>query len=143
MEVRLVVFLAFASVTVVTNTVMIFLAYKALSGISSKVSTTVADFQKNSEIRQWIDSLQIAAERAVVVTQATKETIADFEPVITRAQENYSRAIAVTDSKLNQVADQVTTSAKKVRDTVAKPAFSVAAFVAGITKVFETFQSRE
>jgi hypothetical protein len=143
MEIRLVVFLAFASVTVVTNTVMIFLAYKALAGISSKVSKTVSDFEKNNEVKEWIESLRVAAEQAVVVTAATKERIAGFEPVLVRAQDSFAKSLAATDSRLNEVGDQITENATKLRDTVSKPATSIAAFAAGIVKVLETFQSRE
>jgi hypothetical protein len=143
MEIRLVVFLAFASVTVVTNTMMIWFAYKALAGISSKVTKTVSDLEKNNEIKQWIDSLQIAAEQAVIVTQSTKERIAGFEPVLVRAQEGFARSLAATDAKLNQIGEQVTSNATKMRDTVSKPASSIGAFAAGIMKVLETFGSRE
>ena len=143
MEIRLVVFLAFASVTVVTNTMMIWFAYKALAGISSKVTKTVSDLEKNNEIKQWIDSLQIAAEQAVVVTQSTKERIAGFEPVLARAQEGFARSLAATDAKLNELGEQITNNATKMRDTVSKPASSIGAFASGLMKVLETFGSRE
>jgi hypothetical protein len=143
MEIRLVVFLAFASVTVVTNTMMIWFAYKALAGISSKVTKTVSDLEKNNEIKQWIDSLQIASEQAVVVTQSTKEQITGFEPVLVRAQEGFARSLAATDAKLNELSEQITNNATKMRDTVSKPASSIGAFAAGLMKVLETFGSRE
>jgi hypothetical protein len=143
MEIRLVVFLAFASVTVVTNTMMIWFAYKALAGISSKVTKTVSDLEKNNEIKEWINSLQVAAEQAVVVTQTTKERIAGFEPAIVHAQESFNRSLAATDAKLSELSDQITDNAKKMRDTVAKPASSIGAFALGLLKMLETFQSRE
>ncbi len=143
MEIRLVVFLAFASVTVVTNTMMIWFAYKALTGISSKVTKTVSDLEKNNEIKQWIDSLQVAAEQAVVVTQSTKERIAGFEPVLVRAQEGFAKSLAATDAKLNQLGEQITNNATKMRDTVSKPASSIGAFASGLMRMLETFGSRE
>jgi hypothetical protein len=47
------------------------------------------------------------------------------------------------DSTLEKVAVQIDTSAEKIRDTVARPAFSVMAFAAGLTKVMETMKNDE
>jgi hypothetical protein len=143
MEIRLVIFLAFASVTVITNTMLIVFAYKAFANVTSRVTATVSEFEKSSETRAWIDSLQIAAEQAVLVTEATKQTMAEFTPVISRAHENYIRTLVNVDSKLETVADEVSTGARKVRDAVAKPAFSVMAFAASLTKVLETMRNDE
>ena len=137
MEIRIVIILAFASVSAITNTMLILFAYKAFASLTWKVTETVSEFEKSSETRQWIDSLQIAAEQAAVVTEATKQRIAEFEPVLGRAQENYNRTLATVDSKLEKVAGEIDTSARKLRDVVAKPAFSFVAFAAGLTKVLE------
>jgi hypothetical protein len=141
MEVRILIFLAFTCATVITNTLLIFGLYKAFAGLSNKVDATASEFQKNGEIRQWLDSMQTASAQAVIVTQATKEQIAEFEPVIAKAQESYKRSLAKVDSKLDHVADQVNTNAQKVRDAIAKPAFSFMAFVAGFAKAFEALKS--
>ena len=137
MEIRIVIFLAFASVTVITNTLLILFAYKAFASLTSKVTETVSEFGKSSETRRWIDSLQIAAEQAAVVTEATKQRITEFEPALGRAQENYNRTLATVDSKLEKVAGEIDASARKLRDVVAKPAFSFVAFAAGLTKVLK------
>jgi hypothetical protein len=137
MEVRIVVFLGFVSVTVITNAILIFFIYKGFAGLTNKVESTVSEFQKNGEMREWLDSLQTASARAVIVTQATKEQIAEFEPAIARAQESYKRSLAQIDGKLEHVADQINTNVQKAQDAVAKPAFSVMAFAAGIVKLFD------
>ena len=137
MEIRIVVFLAFVSVTVITNTLLILFAYKAFASITVKVTQTVSEYEKSSETRQWIDSLKVAAEQAVTVTETTKQKIAEFGPVLGRVQENYNRTILQVDSRLEEVADGINTSARKMRDLVATPAFSVMAFAAGIAKIFE------
>ena|SRR5207244_8932140 len=135
MEIRVVIFLFFVLVTVASNTVMIVFAYKMFTGVTSKVTEAVSEFEKSSETRKWIASLQAAAAEAVVVTEATKQRMAEVEPMLTRAQESYNRALAEADAKLAAVAEDVSAGARKMRDVVAKPAFSVMAFVAGLAKL--------
>jgi hypothetical protein len=137
MEIRLVVFLAFACANIILGTLVIFGVYRGFAGLTKKVDAAVSEFEKNSEMRQWLDSLQTASAQAVIVTQATKDQMAEMEPAITKAQESYNRALAEIDSTLDSVEDQVTTNAQKVRDAVAKPAFSVMQFAAGVAKMFE------
>ena len=132
MEIRIVIFLFFVFVTVASNTLLIFLAYRAFANITTRVTGTVAEFQKNSETRQWIESLQAAAEQAVSVTEMTKQTMAEFGPALDRAHENFRRTLVTVDSKLEDVAEGIDTGAQKVRDVIVKPALSVAAFAANL-----------
>jgi hypothetical protein len=143
MELRILLFLIFACGSILMNTALIFVAYKAFSGLSTKVTATVAELEKTAELKQFLGSLHAASEQAVTVTQATKEHIAELEPVITKVQETYNRSIAQMDSTLEKVAGQINTSAERVRDTVAKPAFSVMAFAAGLTKFIQTMHGDE
>jgi len=143
MELRILLFLIFAGGTILMNTALIFLAYKAFSGLSIKVTATVSELEKTGELKQFLGSLHAASEQAVTVTQATKERMAEFEPVISKVHETYKGSIAQVDSKLEEVAGEINTSAEKVRDTVAKPAFSFMAFVAGLTKFLQTMKGDE
>jgi hypothetical protein len=143
MEIRIVVFLFFVFVTVMSNTLLLWFAYKAFAGLTSKVTESVSEFQKNSQTRAWIDSMQAAAAEAVAVTEATKQKMAELEPMLAKAQKSYNRTLAVVDSKLETVAEEVSSSARKMRDVVAKPAFSVMAFVAGLAKVMESTKDEE
>jgi len=137
MEIRIVIFLAFVSVTVVTNTLLIFFAYRALAGATWKLTTTVSEIGRSSETRELMDSLQVAVQRAAAVTESTKLKIAEFEPVLDRTVENYRRTLASVDSKVEKIADNINTTAKKVRDAIAKPTFAAASVVAGLTKILE------
>lgn len=143
MEVRILVFLFFACATVITNTFLIFGFYKMFSGLTSKVEETVSTFEKNSEIREWLDSMQFASAQAIAVTQATKDRIAELEPALTNAEESFKRSLAQVDVKLEEVADQINANAQKVQETVVKPAVSVAAFAVGLTKMFDAMQARD
>jgi hypothetical protein len=143
MEIRVVVFLFFVFVAVTTNTILVWVAYKAFSNWTLKATEAISDFKTNDEMRQWFDSLQVASAQAVVATESAKKAMADFEPTLTAAQENYGRALADIDSHMKQAAEEITIGARKFRDIVAKPAFSVMAFAAGLTKVLENLEDEE
>ena len=143
MELRILLFLIFTCGTILMNTALIFLMYKAFSGLSIKVTATASELEKTGELKQFLGSLHAASEQAVTVTQSTKERIAEFGPVISKVHETYNRSIAQVDSNLEKVAGDINTSAEKVRDTVAKPAFSVIAFAAGLTKFLQTMKGDE
>jgi hypothetical protein len=143
METRLVIFLAFVSVALITNTLLIWLAYKALTGFTSKVTEAVSMFVTNTETNEWIASLRSASEHAIAVTEATKVRIIECQPVVEKAQQNYRSALNKMDSALETVADEITTNAKKARDVVSGPAFSFTAFVAGLTQVLEDTETEE
>jgi biopolymer transport protein ExbB/TolQ len=140
MELRIVVFVVVVALGSLLNTALVFAAYKAFAGLTSKVTTTVSEFQKNSELRQFVDSMQTAGKQAVSITESTKQRIAEFDPVITKAHESYSRTLDTVDSKLDDAAKQIDASARKFRDAVAKPAVSTMAFVAGLMKVVESIR---
>jgi hypothetical protein len=137
MEIRIVVFLFFVSVTVITNTLAVFLAYRAFAGLTSKVSGAMSDISKSSDTRHVIDSLREAAEQAAMATESAKRRIAEFDPILARSHETYNRSLSLIDSKLEKAAENINTSAAKMRDIVAKPAFSVASFVAGMVRVLQ------
>ena len=134
------VFVAIVALSAMLNTALIFAAYKAFSGLTSKVTTTVSEFEKNNELRQFLDSMQTVGKQAVNITESTKKRIAELEPVIARAQDSYGRTLAIVDSKLEDTAKQIDSGARKIRDAVAKPALSAMAFVAGLVKVIETIR---
>ena len=134
------VFVGVVAFGTLLNTALIFAAYKAFAGLTSKMTTTVSEFQKNNELRQFLDSMQGVGKQAVTVTESTKQRIAEFEPVLARAQDSYSRTLDVVDSKLAETAKEIDNSALKIRDAIAKPAVSTMAFVAGLTKVIESIR---
>jgi len=140
MELRIVVFVGVVAFGTLLNTALIFAAYKAFAGLTSKMTTTVSEFQKNNELRQFLDSMQSVGKQTVTVTESTKQRIAEFEPVLAKAQDSYSRTLDMVDSKLAETAKEIDNSALKIRDAIAKPAVSTMAFVAGLTKVIESIR---
>jgi membrane-anchored protein YejM (alkaline phosphatase superfamily) len=143
METRIVIFLAFVSIALITNTLLIFFVYKALAGFTSKVTTTVSEFAVMTEMKDWMSALQTASERAVDITEATKVKMAESQPVVENAQKNYRAALQKVDSTMETVADQITTNAKKAKDVVSGPAFSFLAFAAGLAQRIENIETEE
>jgi hypothetical protein len=135
MEIRIVIFLAFVSVTLITNTLVIILAYRALAGMTKRITETVAELGSGSETRELINSLQAAAQRAASITESAKVKMAEFDPALSRAHENYQRSLAAADLKLQKAAENINATAQNVRNIVAKPVFAAASFSAGIIKV--------
>ena len=142
MEIRIVLFLAFVSIALITNTLLIFMVYKALSGVTSKVTEGVSAIS-GSEIAASLSALQSASEQAVAMTEATKAKLAECQPVVENAQKNYHATLDKVDSALQDAAEQITTNATKVRDMVAKPAFSFMSFAAGLVQMIENLEQEE
>jgi hypothetical protein len=143
METRIVLFLAFVSIALITNTLLFFLLYKAVSGVTSKVTETASIFTSRSEITTWLSALQSASEQAVAATDAAKLKIAECQPVVESVQKNYRATLTKVDSRLAMAAGQITTSAKNARDVVVGPAFSFMAFAAGLTQAIENLEEQE
>ena len=143
MELRIVIFLAFTMVTVVTNSLLIWFAYKAFANFASKTTETMMEFERSGLTKAWIDALQTAAQQAVTVTDATKRRIADFEPVLGRVQQNYAMTLGTMDSKLDAAAEEISDGSRRVRDMVAKPAFTVMAFAAGLNRALSDWAAED
>ncbi len=143
METNIVIFLLFITVACTINVGLIWLIYKALAGVTAKVTESVSNFTVSGEAKAWISTLQSMSEQAVAVTESTKIKIAEVEPMIERAQQSYHDALADVDSRLETLARQITTSARKARDLMAGPATSVLAFAAGLTDFLRNFDSDE
>src|SRR5262249_35840082 len=107
MEIRMVLFLACVSVVLISNTLVLLLAYRAFSQITGKLTKAAADFSKGGQTRQWVESLEVVAERAVAVTESTKVKLAEFDPVLIRTQEKHGRILADADARLAKTANDI------------------------------------
>jgi len=143
MEVRILMFLALTSITVVANTFATYCMYRIFAKLSTRMMQTAEDFRNKTDAREWIQSMQIAAERAVAITQSTKQKFAEFDPAFGRVHETYRYTLVAIDSKLDQAAEKINTTSRDVRDMVAKPAFAVATFAAGVTKAIGSIETKE
>jgi phosphoenolpyruvate carboxylase len=137
MEANLLIFLAAIFINIFVTTAALYGAYRAFAGTVTKTTGMMAEFQKSSETKRTIDSLQIATERAASVTEVTKQKMQEFQPKLERAQEGYRRTLESIDARLEQTASRIDETSRTVRDVIAKPAFSVASFAAGMSRVIK------
>jgi hypothetical protein len=143
MELRIVIFLGLISITLITNTLLIWLVYKAFSEITAKVTGTVSQLESSTEAREWIGRMQSASEQVLSATETAKVRIAELEPLLVNARQQHRDTMARVDSALQGVADELAASARKMRDVVAKPAFSVLAFAATISQYLQSLETEE
>ncbi len=137
------ILLAFTSVTLVMNAILIWYVYKAFAGLTSRVAETAADFENSTAAKAWISSMQAAAKHAVTVTEATKERMRQFEPVMDRAHENYSLRLGKIDARLQLAANDISAGARRMRDVVARPAFSVMSIAAGLGRALQNWDPED
>ena len=100
MEIRLVIFLAFTSVTLIMNTLLILFAYKAFAKFATNLTETIREFETNSTTREWVASLQSASEQAVSVTGTAKQRFVEYDSVMHDAQVRYEFALAKLDTRM-------------------------------------------
>src|SRR5436190_24380838 len=100
METQIVIFLAFISVAVITNTLLIWFVYKGFAGVTSRITETVSEFKTSSETKAWLRTFEAAAKQPGAVTEATTLKIAAFEPALDRPQQHYPQTHAYLDSKV-------------------------------------------
>jgi Na+/phosphate symporter len=143
MEIRLVIFLALISVTLFTNTLLIWFAYKAFAGLASRVTKAANEFQKTGLTKAWIGTMETAAQETVRITEIAKQKMAEYEPALQQAQKGYAETLAKLDSRLDEAGDAVSDGARKMRDTVAKPAFKFMSFMAQMTRKIQDLASEE
>ena len=59
MEIRIVLFLACVSVVMVSNTLVLIVAYRLFSQFTGKLTKAVTDFSNSGQAREWIDWLHV------------------------------------------------------------------------------------
>src|SRR5262245_56737957 len=135
MEIRIVVFVALICVTIITNTLVLLFAYRTFAGLTSKLTSGISEFSKRAETRELIESMRSTAEHAAALTESIKVRMQDVDPVLRRTEEDYRSALSAVDSRVAKAAKDINTAAHTMRDAVAKPAFAVVSFAAGIRRV--------
>jgi len=131
----IVIFLAFTSVTVVTNTLLIWFAYKGFANVSGKVTEAVREIETSSTTRAWLQSWQTAAEQAVAITDMTKQQMAEFGPQFAEFHGRFQFLLAEIDTKVERVTTGVSENATMVRDVVSEKAELFASAAAGVMNV--------
>jgi hypothetical protein len=139
MEIRIVIFLAFVSVAVITNTLLVIFVYRAIARITSNVTAAVSEYGASTGVRRWIDSLAAASQRAAAITESTKVKMADFNAVLEQGQGDFQGTLAAIDAKVGKTIDAIDTTSQKMRDIAARPGSLLSTFAAGLAGIFSDF----
>lgn len=132
MDVQIVIFLTFISVTLVFNSIVIWFAYKAFASITTNVTETMRGIQTSDDAKAWMNALHSASFQAVAATGAAKEMIAGFEPKLARAQSKYGYGLASVDVRLERIHEKVRGRAEKVQNAIVGPAHRIGATMSGV-----------
>ena len=140
MEARLVIFLAFTSVALTANTLVIWFAYKAFANLTTKITEGMREISTNETTRTWMHSLDVAAAQAVAVTQSARAQIEDFEPVLAHAQDVYGYGLAKVDRKFETLCNKATEQVVKAQRAILGPAEKIGLVASGV-KTLLSFKS--
>jgi hypothetical protein len=143
MELQLVIFLAFTSVTLIMNTLLVFFAYKAFAKVTTNVTEAIREFQTDSSTRAWIASIHSASEQAVSVTESAKVRFVESDSAMARAQAKYEFALAKIDSRMVAFEKRMLESTKEIKDKIEGPAHKVAAVAHGIRGIAARFSNED
>jgi hypothetical protein len=122
METKIVIFLAFTSATLIFNSVIIWLAYKAYSSGTAKLTALIQEFESSDSTRALLGSAASASTQAVEVTEVVKDQLAKFDPVLARAQSKYEFRLAQVDVQLEKGIATVLRETERIQAALVHPA---------------------
>lgn len=140
METKIVIFLAFTSATLIFNSVIIWLAYKAYSSGTTKMTALIQEFESSESTRALLNSAEEASAQAIEATELIKEELARFDPVLARAQSKYGFRLAQVDVQLEKGISKLLRETEKVQAALVHPAGrlrSMGATLSGIQQVIQ------
>ena len=137
MDVQIVIFLIFTSVTLIFNSIVIWFAYKAFANITTNVTETMRGIQTSDDAKAWLNALHSASFQAVVATGSAKEMITGFEPTLARAQSKFGYGLASVDIRLERVHDKVRGGAEDVQNAIVRPAHRIGATLSGVQEALQ------
>ena len=97
MEGRLIIFLACVAVTLIVNTVILYMVFRIFGNLATKLTEGMHEFQSGSPTRHWLATMQSASENLARVTGIAKEHVAGLEPVLAQMQAEHAERLAKAD----------------------------------------------
>ena len=139
MAVQIVIFLAFTSVTLVFNSVVIWFAYKAFANVTLKVTRKMNEFHTSEDAKRWMKALKDASERAITVTEATRDEIHAFEPVLAKAQSAYGYGLAKMDVRVESLCENIRTHVESAQTKIEEPCLRFGSVLLVMSDLLERF----
>jgi hypothetical protein len=143
MKAQMVIFLAFTSVTLVFNAVIIWYAYKAFFSVTFKVTETMRELQARDSMKVWLSALEAASNQAVFLTDKAKTQLSNFDPVLTRAHSKYEFRLAQIDVHMEKGINKIREKTESLQDSLVQPAHRLGATLAGVFEVIHYFSGEE
>jgi hypothetical protein len=139
MEARLVIFLAFASATLFFNAVIIWYAYKAFANVTFKLTETMRELEARESAKVWLSALETASNHAVSLSEKARTQLANFDPVLARAQSKYEFRLAQIDVQMEKGLTSIREKTESLQGAVERPSHRLGATLAGIFEVMRYF----
>ena len=143
MKAQLVIFLAFTSVAIVFNAVIIWYAYKAFFSVTFKVTETMRELQARDSMKVWLGALETASNQAVSLTDKAKTQLANFDPVLARAHSKYEFRLAQIDVHMEKGINKIREKTESLQGSLVQPAHRLGATLAGVFEVIHYFSGEE
>jgi hypothetical protein len=143
MEMQIVIFLAFTSVTLVINSFVIWLAYKAFSKATIKVTETIREFETSESALLWLRALEVTSAHAVSVTNVVRDQLANADPVLTQAHARFTFKLAKLDLQVERSLGRIVGTTRKVQDAISRPADRIGATLSGVREVVALFSEKQ
>jgi hypothetical protein len=139
MEIQLAILLAFTSLTLIFNSVVIWFAYKAFVKASTAVTETIRDIETSKNAQAWLKALEVASSHAASVSNSVKEDLAHIDPMLARAHARYEFKLAEIDVQLEKAFSTVLQQTEKLERALVQPAHRIGATFSGIREVAQLF----
>ena len=143
MEGRLIIFLACVALTLIVNTVIIYMVFRIFGNLATKVTEGVHEFQTGASTRQWLATMQSASENAVKVTGLVRSQLAELEPALARLQAEHSERLAKIDVRFKLVYKAIHFTAATVERVVTWPIRNIQTAASFINGIFTFIRGRE
>ena len=140
METKIVIFLAFTSATLIFNSVIIWLAYKAYSSGTAKMTRLIQEFESSESTRALLSSAESASVQAVELTEVLKDQLARFDPVLAKAQSKYGFRLAQVDVQLEKGIGTLLRETERVQAALIHPAGRLRSMGATLSGVHQVIQ---
>ena len=139
MTAKMIVFLAFTSVTLLFNAVIIWYAYKAFFNVTFKVTETLQELQARESTKVWLNALETASTHAVSLTDKAKTQLANFDPVLARAHSKYEFRLAQIDIHMEKGINRIVNKTESLQNSLVRPAHRLGASLAGVFEMMNYF----
>jgi len=139
MTAKLIIFLAFTSMTLLFNAVIIWYAYKAFFNVTFKVTETLQELQARESTKVWLSALETASTHAVALTEKAKTQLANFDPVLTRAHTKYEFRLAQVDVHMEKGINKILSKTESLQGSLVRPAERLGATLAGVFEMMNIF----